>query len=43
MSKSRTAVKDKMEFVNFQVNLMLLFINIMGPGGEVFKILQNTF
>ena len=30
MSKAWSAINDKIEFVNFQVKLMLLFINIMG-------------
>ena len=30
MSKAWSAIKDKIEFFNFQVNLRLLIINIMG-------------
>ena len=41
MSKARSAIKDKIELVNFQIKLMLLFINIMGFGGGFPELLQN--
>ena len=41
MSKGWSAIKDKIEFVNFQVKLMLLLINIMGFWGGYPELLQN--
>ena len=40
MSKARSAIKDKIEFVNFQVKLILLLINIMGFCGGSTELLQ---
>ena len=41
MSKGWSAIKYKIEFVNFQVNLMLLLINIMRFWGGSPELLQN--